>query len=338
MNYATLSFEVSDAARPVRVIPAGRFRSADGSGRPADLPDGWLLDAAGAAALIARAGARTDRKLIDYEHASMHAAETGQPAPAAGWINAVEWREPADGEPGGLYVQPDWTPRAAAMIAGREYRYLSPLFSYDAASGRVLDLVSVGLVNQAGLDGLADLASLAAAKHFSTKEVHTMIPKPLLAALGAAETATEAEALSALAALNTERDQLKTELAALKATAPDPAKFVPVEAVSTLQNQLAALSADLVARDVDGIVSAALADGRLAVELKDWACALGKTDLAALKDFCAKAKPVAALAGMQSGSRAAAAPAGETLTRAQFAALSAEDRMKKSVAGINLVD
>lgn len=165
-----------------------------------------------------------------------------------------------------------------------------------------------------------------------------MIPKPLLAALGAADTATEADALAALTALKTERDSLNTELAALKAAAPDPAKYVPVEAVSKLQEQLAALSADLIARDVDGIVTAALADGRLNPDLKDWALALGKTDMAALKDFCAKAKPVAALAGMQSGNRAPAATAGETLTRAQFAALSAEDQMKKSVAGINLVD
>lgn len=337
MNYAALSFELADATRPVRVIPAGRFRSADGSGRPATPAEGWLLEAGDAAALIARAKQRSDKKLIDYEHQSMRASEVA-PAPAAGWVAALEWRDPADGEPGGLYAVPEWTPRAAAMIADREYRYLSPLFSYDPATGRVLDLVSVGLVNQAGLDGLADLAALAARKHFFPEENPPMIPKPLLAALGAADTATEADALAAVAALNTERDTLKAELAALKSAAPDPAKYVPVEAVSKLQEQLAALSADLVARDVDGIVSAALADGRLNPELKDWALALGKTNLAALKDFCAKAAPVAALAGMQSGNRAPAAPAGETLTRAQFAALSAEDQMKKSVAGINLVD
>ena len=338
MNYAALSFELAaDAAKPVRVIPAGRFRSADGSGRPATPAEGWLLDEAGAAALIARAKSRSDRKLIDYEHQSMRASEVA-PAPAAGWFADLEWRNPTESDPGGLYVTPEWTPRAAAMIADREYRYLSPLFSYDATTGRGLDLVSVGLVNQAGLDGLADLAALAASKHFSPQEDQPMIPKPLLAALAVAESATEAEALAALAALTTERDALKSEVAALKTAAPDPAKFVPVEAVSKLQADLAALSADMLARDVEGIVSAALADGRLNPDLKDWAVSLGKTDLAALKDFCAKAKPVAALAGMQSGNRPPAAPAGETLTRAQFAVLSAEDQMKKSVAGINLVD
>lgn len=350
MNYAALSFELAaDAAKPVRVIPAGRFRSADGSGRPATPAEGWLLDEAGAAALIARAKSRSDRKLIDYEHQSMRASEVA-PAPAAGWFADLEWRNPTESDPGGLYVTPEWTPRAAAMIADREYRYLSPLFSYDATTGRVLDLVSVGLVNQAGLDGLADLAALAAIRFPSplplsrgeggshSKEDVTMIPKPLLAALAVADTATEAEALTALAALKTERDALKTEIAALKTAAPDPAKFVPVEAVAKLQEQLAALSADMLAKEVDSLVEAALADGRLPADLKDWAASLGKTNLAALKDFCAKAKPVAALAGMQTGNRAPAAPAGATLTRAQFVALSAEDQMKQVGAGVSIVD
>lgn len=231
MNYAALSFEIAAAGKAARVLPAGRFRAADGSGRPATPAEGWLLDAAGAEALIARARSRSDSKLIDYEHQSMRASELA-PAPAAGWFAAMEWRETNETEAGGLYITPEWTPRAAAMIADREYRYLSPLFSYDPDTGRVLDLVSVGLVNQAGLDGLADLAALAATKNpITPKEDDTMIPKPLLAALGAAETATEADALAALAALNAERDQLKTDLAALKAAAPDPAKFVPVEAV-----------------------------------------------------------------------------------------------------------
>ncbi len=335
MNFAALSFELADPARPVRVIPAGRFRSADGSGRPATPPEGWLLDADGAAALIARAAARADKKLIDYEHQSMRAGEIA-PVPAAGWIEALEWRDPSGTEPGGLYAQPDWTPKAAAMIAAREYRYLSPLFSYDPATGRVLDLVSVGLVNQAGLDQLTDLAALAAIK-FPEKET-CMIPKPLLAALAVAESATEAEALAALAALKTERDGLAAEVAALKTAQPDPAKFVPVEAVARLQEQLAALSADVLAKEVTGIVEAALADGRLAADLKDWAVALGKKDLAALKDFCARAKPIAALSGMQTGGAAPAAPAGGTMTRAQFAALSAEDQMKQVNAGISLVD
>lgn len=338
MNFAALSFDIADSAKPVRVLPAGRFRSADGSGRPASPPEGWLLDAEGARSLVERAKSRADRKLIDYEHQSMRAGEVA-PAPAAGWIEALEWRDPAESEPGGLYAKPDWTPRAAAMIRDREYRYLSPLFSYDQASGRVLDLVSLGLVNQAGLDNLTDLAALAALKHPALDDEETsMIPKPLLAALSVAESATEAEALAALSAITAERDGLRAEVAALKTAQPDPAKFVPVESVSRLQEQLAALTADMLAKEVDGIVTAALADGRLAVDLKDWAVSLGKSDLGALKDFCAKAKPVAALRGMQSGGRTPDGGASATLTRAAFEALSAVERREKLAAGTKIVD
>lgn len=340
MDYAALSFDIADSTRPVRVLPAGRFRSADGSGRPETPAAGWLLDAAAAAELIGRARSRRDSRLIDYEHQSMRAAEVA-PAPAAGWFTELQWREPGEAEPGGLYMTPEWTPRAAAMIRDREYRYLSPLFAYDRDSGQVLDLVSVALVNQAGLDGLADLAAMAALKHLKhppTDEETCMIPMPILAALGAAETATEAEALACVAALTAERDQLKTEVAALKTAQPDPAKFVPVEAVAKLQDQLAALSADVLAKEVDGIVSAALADGRLAADLKDWATSLGKTDLAALKDFCAKARPVAALAGMQSGGSARAGQTGGTLGRAAFEALSAHEQRERLAAGVTIVD
>ncbi|MBS7690114.1 hypothetical protein I0E98_04960 [Pseudomonas lalucatii] len=41
----------------------------------------------------------------------------------------------------------DWTKSAASMIAGKEYRYLSPVFSYDKRTGKVLELHHVGLTN-----------------------------------------------------------------------------------------------------------------------------------------------------------------------------------------------
>jgi len=104
----------------VRLLPAGEFRSADGSGRPTDAP-AWRIDAAQAAILIARDTARSSRRVVDYEHQTLLAAKNGNPAPAAGWIGALEWRE---GD--GLYAQIEWTEKAAAMIAAGEYRGSSP--------------------------------------------------------------------------------------------------------------------------------------------------------------------------------------------------------------------
>jgi phage I-like protein len=140
--------QLSAGQPAVRLLPAGKFRSAEGSGRPHDAP-AWRMDAETAAILISQDAARANRRVVDYEHQTLSAASNGQPAPAAGWIEALEWRDD------GLYAGIAWTPKAAAMIDDGEYRYLSPVFSYDA-TGRVLDILHAGITNHPGLDGLTD--------------------------------------------------------------------------------------------------------------------------------------------------------------------------------------
>jgi phage I-like protein len=79
----------------------------------------------------------------------------------------------------------------------------------------------------------------------------------------------------------------------------DPARFVPVETVTQLQSQIAALTARQMAADVDALVKPALADGRLLPAMEDWARNLGKTNVAALTSYLAAAQPIAALTGTQ---------------------------------------
>lgn len=141
--------------REFRILPAGVFRTTDGSGRPQGLT-GWVMTAHIAHSIIAGLSARHDDILIDYEHQSLN-AEKGM-APAAGWFKRAVWRE---GD--GLYAADvRWTEKAAAMIAAKEYRYISPVFSFDKHTGEVQGLVSLGLVNQPALQGLADLAAASA--------------------------------------------------------------------------------------------------------------------------------------------------------------------------------
>ena len=147
---ARLTYEVSQADKSFRILPAGRFRARDG--RPAGL-SGWLLTGQRAAELVAAAGSKKDEYLIDFEHASL----SGRAAPAAGWFSRIEWRE---GQ--GLFAAGvRWTERAKAMILGREYRYVSPVFRFSAATGEVTELLSVGLTNNPALDGLTDLEGVA---------------------------------------------------------------------------------------------------------------------------------------------------------------------------------
>lgn len=296
---------VSDlpAGREVRLLPAGRFLPADG--RRLDVP-GWTLDAEAATQVIARFNARRDARVIDYEHQTIYAETNGQPAPAAGWFAALEWRE---GD--GLYATDvEWTAKAAAHIEAREYRYISPVFSYDR-QGRVLAVLHAGITNNPGLDGLTDLAALTA-RFQQTEEETDMDLKALLAALGLAEDKTEADVLSAVTALTAaagQVDELNGQITALKAQVgnPDPAAFVPVGAVAALQQQLATLTAQVAGAEIDRLIETGLADGRILPAMETWARELGGKDTAQLKSYLANASPVAALKGTQTGGQ----PAGD---------------------------
>lgn len=302
---ATLSLILPSAGAEIQLLPAGRFRAADGSGRPEGL-DGWYIDAEIAGRLIAAASARATKYVIDYEHQTFLAEKNGQPAPAAGWFDGrgLEWRE---GQ--GLFAtQVEWTERARTMLATGEYRYLSPAFTWDDTTGHVQLLVNAGLTNNPGLDGMAAVALSAffQQSHDPKKEDPQMdLLKQLLAALGLPETTTAADAITGVAALKARADEtaaLKTQVATLTAQAtatPDPAKFVPVETMTSLQAQVAALSAQMTAGESARVIDEALASGKLLPAQRAWAEELGRKDLAQLKAFVAVAPKVAALGGMQ---------------------------------------
>jgi phage I-like protein len=158
VNIATLSQPLPPVGfKEFRILPAGLFRTSDGSGRPDGIP-GWIMNATIAQQIIATLAARDDT-LIDYEHRSMQASADGGTAPAAGWFKRAEWRE---GD--GLYAtDARWTAKASAMIAAKEYRFISPVFSFNKHTGEVDSLISVGLVNRPALSGLTDLAVASAA-------------------------------------------------------------------------------------------------------------------------------------------------------------------------------
>lgn len=134
-----------------RIIPSGLFRARDG--RPQNLP-GWMMDRTAAQRIITAAAASMGDVVIDYEHQTLDAQNKAGAVPAAGWFKRLEWVE-SDG----LYVtDARWTARASQMIDAKEYRYISPVFAFDAL-GMVVGLHSIALTNNPALDGLTDLAS-----------------------------------------------------------------------------------------------------------------------------------------------------------------------------------
>lgn len=154
-NIAILHSELRKPASSFRILPAGAFRALDG--RPTDLTS-WVLTPQRAEDLVSQAANRLHDYIIDYEHATLTQAKHGNAAPAAGWFKSLRFI-PEDG----LYAdEVKWTERAAAYIESCEYRYVSPVFTFDPKSGEVLKLHSLAITNDPGLGGLTDLAALSA--------------------------------------------------------------------------------------------------------------------------------------------------------------------------------
>lgn len=122
----------------VQLLPAGTFAGRDGAG-PYSQDDPQAVIAA---TLAAAAGADLP---IDYDHQILWSRDNGQPALAAGWIKEFAARD------GGVWARVEWTSTAAARLAAREYRYLSPVFWHDDA-GRILRIEHAALTNTPNLE------------------------------------------------------------------------------------------------------------------------------------------------------------------------------------------
>lgn len=310
LSVAALAVELTgqgEAPRVIRMIPAGEFRSIDG--RPEGLK-AWTLSAANAVQIVAQVNALKTPRVIDWEHQTLRSQGNGQPAPAAGWFSTVEWR---DGD--GLYATDvEWTAEAAEQIAAKKYRFISPVFGFDGKTGAVVSLAHAALTNTPGLDGLTDLAALAASL-FPPVPIDKETPmKLVLAALGLAATATEPEIVEAIAALKsshtTETAALSAQIATLKTAAPDPAKYVEIATLNAVQGELATAKSELEKfktadqdAKIDKLVTEALSAGKLTPATEDWARNLGKNNFAALSEYIEKAQAVVKPGGTQTGGK-----------------------------------
>lgn len=304
---AACTFEIQADGAAIQLFPAGAFSARDG--RPKDVKAGhWLIDSDIAARLVTRMAARLTDVVIDYEHQTLNSAENGKEAPAAGWIKGVslEWRE---GE--GLFATPvDWTERGAGYIQAKEYRYLSPVFAYDTRTGAVLDLLHVGLTNYPAIDNLQPLQALAAARFQladpaaqPTEEHQTVNRDQLIQHLRLSADASDDDIQTALTNLQSKADNtavLEEALAVAKAKGVDPSTHVPLADFEALKEQVVALTTRHTTGEVDGLVTAGLADGRLLPVQESWARELGSKDVAALKTYLDKTPAIAALKGQQS--------------------------------------
>src|ERR1019366_7597073 len=101
---------------------------------------------------------------IDYDHAIEVAAGSGPPVPAAGWIKSIDDTPDAKGI---LWGSVEWTPKAAKMIAAKEYKYISPVLDPSVRDNKTgqpqgWTLTSAALTNQPVLQGMPALVLSAA--------------------------------------------------------------------------------------------------------------------------------------------------------------------------------
>lgn len=305
----------------MQLLPAGNFRALDG--RPEGV-DSYVLDRVGAEKLIAADAARQTPYVIDYEHQSLTASMYGFPAPAAGWFKSLEW---VDGV--GLFaVDVEWTDKAKQLIESDEYRFLSPTFSWEKSSGRIVELINAGLTNTPALDGMADIAELIAARYSPASITPSPLESPmddllerLRYFLNLPITATaddcvnalqtligqlaipEGEAVAAATWIPTQLKALGDEVAQLRRQAT---AGVPLEVHAALQNELAALKQQNDARERNELISAALADGRILPATEEY---WRRSEIGALRQYLDVAQPIDALSRLQSSGQRQAAPA-----------------------------
>lgn len=289
-----LSAVPAEGLHRIQLTPAGKFKA---KGKT------FELSAADAARFVAEYSARQSKWPVDYEHQTLNAQANGQPNPAAGWVESLEW---IDGQ--GLFALVQWTPRAEGLIKGGEYRYISPMFI--SQSGRIVEMMPPALTNYPAIDGMEPVtASDVEAINEDDPKMDELL-NALRAALGLSADATPEQILAGF------QEHLKKVQSMTTASAvPDPRKYAPIEALTALQAQVNALSATQTETKVEAIVASALADGRLLPALKDWAMDLGRKDLSALSTFVAASVPVPALGQLPQSAAAAAGAAGQpTLT------------------------
>lgn len=243
-----------------------------------------------AQSIIMDFSARGKDIVIDYEHQT----NTGNEAPAAGWIRRLAV------EPGqGLFADGvEWTEKGRARLEKREYRYHSPvLYLRD---GRPFMLQSVALTNHPALHGYPALVAddninTTEEQHMNEnlKKIATMSGVNIVTLADGKEDekataeavfialADQAKKAAALAELLVLHDCKTAEELALRI-----AGMVPAAEKQALEGKLAKIAAEKA-------VSQALTDGKLVEAQKTWALAYAEKDLQAFSDFVAKAPKVA---------------------------------------------
>lgn len=251
--------------------------------------DGRIYDLADPDGLIQAFQANAIDLPVDFEHqADKPEAKLKGPIPAAGWIKELQQRA------NGIWGRVEWTATAAAMIAAKEYRYLSPSILYRQDTGEIKRLLGAGLVHRPNLF-LTALASQ-----------DTTMP-PDAATLPEADISKFLALVAKLLGLpvDAKLDELLSRLEKATLDAPDPAKYMPVAAVQEMLRDRNAERTVTDTRRIKEKVERALREHYITNGMREWALGLCQTNEAAFDSFCEGSGPMFAylFKGSPAGSR-----------------------------------
>lgn len=262
----------TDGAPPewIRLIPPGTFSLNDGRGPYHNrTPDRVIANTK-----TSLAGREANG---DYDHATEYVSQTGQPAIAAGWIK--DWRV----TDGAIEARVEWTKNAAAQIAAKEWKYVSPVFDTAKSTGEVVRIRRFALTNNPAIDALP---AIAASRHNNPES--NVLSKMIAQVLGLPETASDAEIVAGVTAAKKNfdavvasagarpTDSVETIVAHLR-DKPDAAKWIAAKEYQRVSGELATVTAsrDELAKkaagaEVETVIADALKAGKLTPKQKEY--------------------------------------------------------------------
>lgn len=273
----------------IQLLPQGVATPQD------DVRAPWLVSDPQAIALASRAKLPM---FIDVDHA-FDLNSKGTPNPAFGWIEDVVGEGPAK-EPG-VWGRVAWTGLGQRALASREYRYISPVFFHDKETREVSVILRATLTNDPALP----LKALASRQAEPAPE-NPMSLVAIAGALALAATATEAEIVSAIGALSSEKKALASRLTSIgKAAgiegeigddqavalcakvqaAPVKPGYVSQADFDKLQLELASVQRTMSGDRASDLVEKAIAGGRLTPAQREWAVGYASREPAEFAKF-----------------------------------------------------
>lgn len=256
---------------------------------------------------------------IDYEHQTFR----GGQAPASGWIIEL-FSEMRDSKKVLRAKLREWTDRAKEYLKNKEYRYISPAFTFniaDSSTGKKYSMVILnpGLTNFPFFKNLDPIVTSQLFQHIipsTHKESSTM--KNLIAMLcklyKLAEDATEEQIIEKF----TEHQELIAGVVQAKAQVFEAlglqptatieeakAKIVTAKegaaSVTSLQERIVQLEQQQLNEKIEAIVAKGVADGKIIPATKESMLAFAKKDLTSFQTYLASAPVLVSPKGIDTG-------------------------------------